>query len=217
MEYAAHLSKDKQIKKLILDHGPFKLKKYKNICLRLCASIMSQQLSTKVAEVIYKRFIALFNGKEPGPEDILALTHEQLRGIGLSNSKVTYMQNVARFAIEKGLDHKMLNKMETEEVIDYLTGIKGVGRWTAEMILIFTLGREDVFSPGDFGIQQAMAGLYRIDASDKKKFTEKINKISSGWSPYRSYACLYLWRWKDDPAQKAAARSKKNTGKVEKK
>ena len=159
---------------------------------------MSQQLSTKVAQVIYKRFVDLFNGKEPSPEQLVEIPNEKLRAIGLSNSKVSYMKNVAAFAIEKGLDAKKVNKMNNEEFIEYVTEIKGVGRWTAEMLLMFTLGREDVFSIDDYGIQQAVIGLYGLRTKDKKKLRERILKISQTWAPYRTYACMYLWRWRDN-------------------
>ena len=91
-----------------------------------------------------------------------------------------------------------LGQMSNEEVIDLLTQIKGVGRWTVEMILMFTLGREDVFAVDDLGIQQAITKLYKLDADDKKLMKEKILQISSKWSPYRTYACRYLWGWKDN-------------------
>ena len=198
MGYILHLSKDKKFKKLIDAPQPHQLKKRKNICTYLCASIMSQQLSTKVADVIYKRFIALYNGKEPTPQQILDTPFEKLRGIGLSNAKVGYVQNVARFEIEFGMDAKKLNKMSNEEVIDYLIVIKGVGRWTIEMLLMFALGREDVFAVDDLGIQNAMISLYKLDNSDKKQLREDMLRLSKKWSPYRTYACVHLWRWKDN-------------------
>lgn len=198
MEYIAHLSKDKKLKKLVEAAEPHQLKKRKNICTYLCASIMSQQLSTKVADVIYKRFIALYGGKEPRPQQILDTSFEQLRGIGLSNAKVNYVKNVAQFEMEKGMDAKKLQKMDNEEVIAYLTEIKGVGRWTVEMLLMFALGREDVFAVDDLGIQNAMIKLYKLDNSDKKQLREKMLKVSEKWSPYRTYACVHLWRWKDN-------------------
>lgn len=197
--YAEHLCKDKRFIKLMEDHGMFTLKKKKNICLYLCASIMSQQLSTKVADVIYQRFLNLYDGKAPTPEQIIATPKETLRSIGLSNAKVNYVQNVAQFALEKGMDHKILNKMTNEEVIEYLIPIKGVGRWTVEMLLMFALCREDVFAVDDLGIQNAMIALYKLDRTDKKAFKEKLLRISKKWSPYRTYACMYLWRWKDNP------------------
>jgi DNA-3-methyladenine glycosylase II len=89
--------------------------------------------------------------------------------------------------------------MDNEEVIEYLTRIKGVGRWTAEMLLMFTLGREDVFAVDDLGIQQAMISIYKLDKSDKKKLREDMLRISAEWSPYRSFASLHLWRHKDNP------------------
>ncbi|HSZ86476.1 MAG TPA: DNA-3-methyladenine glycosylase [Puia sp.] len=198
MEYVSHLSKDKKFKKLIEGRGPFKLKKRKHIYLHLCSSIMSQQLSTKVAHVIHKRFLALFETKTPTPEQILAIAPEKLRAIGLSNAKASYVHNVARFAVEKGMDYKHLNKLTNDEVINYLTEIKGVGRWTTEMLLMFTLGREDVFAVDDLGIQNAMIKLYKLDNSNKKELREKLLKLSEKWSPYRTYACLHLWHWKDN-------------------
>lgn len=198
MSYTIHLGKDKRFKKLIEQNGELSLKKRKNLCTWLCASIMSQQLSTKVAAVIHGRFLDLYGGKEPTPEQIIATPPPTLRAIGLSNAKTAYVQNVARFAIEQGMDHKKLGKMDNEQVIEYLTQIKGVGRWTAEMLLMFAMGREDVFAADDLGIQNAMIGLYKLDRADKKIFREKMLTISQKWSPYRTYACLYLWRWKDN-------------------
>ena len=88
--------------------------------------------------------------------------------------------------------------MSNEEIIDLLTQIKGIGKWTVEMLLMFTLGREDVFSIDDYGIQTAMKKLYGLDNSDKKAFREKLLQISAKWAPYRTYACMHLWRWKDN-------------------
>ena len=198
MHYFPHLSTDKKLRKILVDADTHQLKKRKNICTYLCASIMGQQLSIKVADVIYNRFIALYDGKEPTPQQILDTPFEQLRGIGLSNAKVGYVQNVARFEIENGMDAKKLGKMDNEEVINYLIPIKGVGRWTVEMLLMFALGREDVFALDDLGIQQAMIKLYKLENSDKKILKEKMLKLSAKWSPYRTYACVHLWRWKDD-------------------
>jgi DNA-3-methyladenine glycosylase II len=198
MEYIIHLSKDEKLKKLIDQHGEFKLKRQKNLYLYLCYSIMSQQLSTKVARVIRQRFIDLYGG-EPSPQQIAATNFEKLRAIGLSNAKVNYVQNVARFEMEKGMDHKILSKMNNEEVIEYLTQIKGVGRWTTEMLLMFALCREDIFAIDDLGLQQAVIKLYDLKHRKKKIMLDKISKISQQWSPYRTYACMYLWRWKDNP------------------
>ena len=201
MHYKEHLSKDKKLKKLVEAGEAHELKKRKNICTYLCASIMSQQLSTKVAKVIHNRFIDLYGGKEPTPQQIIDTPHEKLRSIGLSNAKANYVKNVAQFELEFGMDHKKLNKMENEDIIIYLTQIKGVGRWTVEMLLMFALGREDVFAIDDWGVQNAMIHLYKLDRTDKKKFREDLLRISKKWSPYRTYACVHLWRWKDNPPE----------------
>lgn len=195
-EHLVHLRKDKKLAVIMTNPLPA-LTKRKNIALRLIASIMSQQLSVKVATVIYARFLALYDGKEPTPRQIMDTPTPTLRAIGLSNAKVSYVHNVARFAVEEQLTDKKLEKMTDEEVIKYLTQIKGVGRWTVEMLLMFYLGREDVFAIDDWGLQQAMIKIYKLDNTDKKAFREKLLKISGKWSPYRTYACRYLWAWKD--------------------
>src|SRR5437763_17215193 len=115
MDYISHLSKDKKLAKLISNHEPFQLKFHQNICLRLCASIMSQQLSTKVAQVLHRRFLELYGGEEPTPQQIVNLPFDTLRGIGLSNAKTRYVQNVAQFALEHGLDDEALRRMSDEE------------------------------------------------------------------------------------------------------
>lgn len=197
MEYIKHLQKDKRLAKAIGEEV-HELKLHKNIPLRLMASIMSQQLSTKVARVIYHRFLELYKGKEPNPQQVLDTPPERLRSIGLSNAKVAYVQNVARFCIEHKITDKKLLAMSNEAIIELLTTIKGVGQWTVEMLLMFTLGREDVFAVDDLGIQQAMTRIYKLDDSDKKGMKEKMIRLSSKWSPYRTYACLHLWAWKDN-------------------
>ncbi len=191
-----HLQKDKRLARTINDEV-HELKLHPNIPLRLMASIMSQQLSTKVAKVIYHRFLALYKGKEPKPQQVLDTPAETLRSIGLSNAKVSYVHNVARFCMEHKITDKKLLAMSNEEILELLTSIKGVGKWTVEMLLMFTLGREDVFAVDDLGIQQAMTKLYQLDPEDKKGMKEKMLKLSAKWSPYRTYACLHLWAWKD--------------------
>lgn len=183
MQYVDHLSKDKKLAKLITASEGHSLKKRKNICTYLCASIMSQQLSTKVADVIYKRFLDLYGGKQPTAQQIIDTPFDKLRGIGLSNAKVNYVQNVARFELEHGMAASKLNKMTNEEVIAYLTQIKGVGQWTVEMLLMFALGREDVFAIDDLGIQNAMIKLYKLDRTDKKQFREDMLRVSKKWIP----------------------------------
>ena len=200
MEHLIHLTKDKKLKKIIELQEPFVLAKRGNVHLHLCYSIMSQQLSTKVADVFHRRFLDLYAGKEPTAHQISVTPFETLRGIGLSNAKANYVLNVSNFFIAEKITDDGLQKMSNEEVIKYLTQIKGVGQWTVEMILMFTLGREDVFAVDDLGIQQAICKLYKIDAADKKMMKEKMLSVSKKWSPYRTYACRYLWGWKDAPS-----------------
>jgi DNA-3-methyladenine glycosylase II len=198
MTYVSSLSQDKKLARLISQQEPFTLKFHKNIPLRLCASIMSQQLSTKVAKVIYHRFLDLYGGEEPTPAQIAGTPFDTLRAIGMSNAKTQYVLNVARFALDNDITDGKLKKMPDAEIIDLLTQIKGVGKWTVEMLLMFTLGREDVFAVDDYGIQVAMKKLYALDDSNKKDFREQMLRISRKWTPYRTYACLHLWHWKDN-------------------
>jgi DNA-3-methyladenine glycosylase II len=197
MDYIAYLTKDKVLRNVLAEQDPVELRQRKNIPLRLCASIMSQQLSTKVAAILFKRFLELYSGKEPTPQQIATTPYEVLKGIGLSNAKTTYVLNVAQFAIDNKLTDARLKKMSDEEIIQLLTQIKGVGRWTVEMLLMFTLGREDVFAVDDYGIQVAMKKLYKLDDSNKREFKQQMQTIAAKWSPYRTYACLHLWQWKD--------------------
>ena len=195
--HRVHLSKDKKLQKIIALQEPHVLEKRDNVHLQICSSIISQQLSTKVAEVIYGRFLKLFDKKYPDPKDIISLPFDTLRGVGLSNAKTNYVLNVCNFFIENKLTDAKLRRMDDEALILYLTQIKGIGRWTVEMILMFTMGREDVFAVDDLAIQQSMARLYNIDSTDKKRMKQQMITLSDKWKPYRTYACRYLWSWKD--------------------
>ena len=175
------------------------IEKRNHIHLRLCASIISQQLSTGVAEVIYGRFLNHFKKKIPTSKEIRAIDIETYRSIGFSYAKAQYVHNVCDFFIEHKLTDARLHKMSDDELIDLFTQIKGVGRWTAEMILMFTLGREDVFAADDLVIRQTIAKTYKLDITNKKMMVQEMNRISEKWKPYRTYACKYLWGWRDNP------------------
>ncbi len=194
MSYHLLLNQDKIIA-TILGAERKELVVRNNLHVRLMSSIMSQQLSIKVAAVIFNRFLALYDEKDPSPEAVLGTSHEVLRAIGLSNAKVQYVQNVASFFISKKLSDKILHEMDDEDLIALLTEIKGVGRWTVEMLLMFSMGREDIFSPDDLGIQQAMTKLYDLNPTEKKSFRADMHRISESWKPFRTYACLHLWAW----------------------
>lgn len=197
MHYKTQLSKDKKLSKIIAQ-TTYTLEQHSNIPLKLIASIVSQQLSTKVAKVIYERFLNLYGKKPPKPQQIIDTANETLRSVGLSNAKVEYVKNVAAFCLEQNITDKKLHLLSNEEIIELLTQIKGVGSWTVEMLLMFSLGREDVFAVDDLGIQQAMTKLYTIDVADKKAMKQKMISIAKKWSPYKTYACLHLWAWKDN-------------------
>lgn len=197
MKYVAHLLKDKKLAKIIQESFPV-LENKKDTAHLLIASIISQQLSTKVAAIIQQRFLSLYNGKNPKLQLVIDTPFNVLRKIGLSNAKVGYVQNVAQFFIDNKITDKQLQKMSNNEIVELLTQIKGVGKWTCEMLLMFALGREDVFAVDDLGIKTAMIKMYKLEELDKKIVKQKMISISEKWSPYKTYACLHLWRWKDD-------------------
>jgi DNA-3-methyladenine glycosylase II len=162
----------------------------------LIRSIISQQLSVKAASTIYGRFLDLFENNYPHPEGVIQMEPETMRGVGLSRQKSSYIKNVASFFTEEKIIKKDWSTESDHDVIKTLTQIKGVGNWTVEMILMFTLDRPDVFPVDDLGIQQAMIALYDIEA-EKKELKNRLIEISEQWRPYRTLACRYLWEWKD--------------------
>jgi len=181
--------KDPVLKKLHKKYGPHKFEdRSEKLYEELVESIIGQQLSGKAADTIFKRFLKIFDDKFPRPEKLLKTDDEKLRSAGMSYSKASYIKNIAKAFKNGDLDIKILKKMNDEEVIKKLTKIKGVGNWTAEMTLIFTLKREDVFSLGDAGLRRAIKNLYNID---KEK---DILELAETWKPKRSFACWYLWR-----------------------
>lgn len=156
----------------------------------LCDEIISQQLSIKVADVIFERFRKLFPGNKITARKILSLTDEQLRATGISYAKIRYIKDLADKVVKKELNFEQLHTMSNEGVIIELTKVKGIGNWTAEMFLMFTLGREDIFSHGDLGLKNAIKKLYKLENPTK----EEIERITEKWSPYKTYACRILWK-----------------------
>ena len=164
-----------------------------DIYVSLLNSIVSQQLSTKVVRIIWNRFTDLFVNGYPLAERLLAMEHDLLRGIGLSNNKVRYVKNVAEFSLENDMSFEYLLSKNNEEIITYLTQIKGVGKWTVQMILMFPLDRPNVFPIDDLGIQNGMKKLYNIDL-EKKELKLKLNEIANHWHPYKTLASKYIWK-----------------------
>jgi DNA-3-methyladenine glycosylase II len=162
--------------------------------IALSRAIVGQQLSTKAAATIWSRFEDLFDG-EPRPERVLEADDERLRSAGLSNSKAAYLKDLAARVASGELDLEHIAKLADEDVVADLTEIKGIGRWTAEMFLIFHLGRPDVISTGDLGIRRAIQIAYELD--DLPGPTD-MERISEPWRPHRTLACLYLWQSLDN-------------------
>jgi DNA-3-methyladenine glycosylase II len=171
-----------------------KLKKLplrKDYFRELAEAILSQQLSIKASDTIILRMIALFPRKEfPAPEDIAKAKVSFLRKAGVSVQKSGYLKDLAKHAIQKRIDFKKIETQTDEEVIQELVAVKGIGRWTAEMFLIFSLGRPDVFSPGDLGLRNAIKKLYGMR---KDPTAKQLERLSKKWAPYRSLASRYLW------------------------
>ncbi|MBP7184182.1 MAG: DNA-3-methyladenine glycosylase 2 family protein [Saprospiraceae bacterium] len=185
--------KEKDILSNIVEHEIEPLKLTNDLYLDILESIVSQQLSLKVASVIYSRFLAAFPDQYPDPTLISEMDIESLRNLGLSYAKCSYIKSVATFELENGIRNRDWTQYSNEEITLELTKIKGIGKWTAEMVLMFSLQREDVFSVDDLVIQQTMKSLFQL-SDDKKILKKQMLSLSEEWSPYRTYACRYLWK-----------------------
>ncbi len=189
-----YLSKDKILYQAIDQYNEKIKPEYDiDIYFSLLQSIVSQQLSTKVARIIFNRFIDLFVDRYPKPDQLLVTKHEILRGIGLSNNKANYVKNVAEFSLKNNITFDCLNVKTDNEIIEYLTKIKGVGKWTVQMILMFPMDRPNVFPVDDLGIQNGMKKLYQIDL-EKKELKLKLLEIAEQWHPYKTLASKYIWK-----------------------
>jgi DNA-3-methyladenine glycosylase II len=156
----------------------------------LLRSIVGQQLSTKAARTIYGRMADLFDGHAPTPRQLLAVDPERIRAAGLSYSKISYLRDLAAHVEDGSLELARLPELSDEEVSAQLTAIKGLGQWTADMFLIFHLGRPDVLPVGDLGIRRATQVAYRMR---KLPDAKRLEKVARPWRPYRSLASLFLW------------------------
>jgi DNA-3-methyladenine glycosylase II len=192
-----HLASDPIMKKLIHTYTLPGWSYDKNLFLELVESIIGQQLSVKAADTITRRFKEAVGSETPTPEQILAIDDDTFRAAGNSYNKIKYIKGICAAVIDKEIDLESLREKGDEEVISTLITLKGVGRWTAEMFLMFSLNREDVFSLGDLGLRNAVAKLYGVDRDDLKK----IEEISQQWKPYRSLASRYLWKSLDNTPQ----------------
>jgi DNA-3-methyladenine glycosylase II len=157
----------------------------------LVRSIVFQQLSGKAAGTIHARFVALFPADGPEPAPLLAFTDAQLRGVGLSRQKIGYLRDLAGKVASGALPLGAVHEMDDDELIDHLVQVKGIGRWTAQMFLMFRLGRRNVLPELDLGIQNAIRRAY---GKRKRPSPQQVRAIGAKWSPHSTVACWYLWR-----------------------
>lgn len=173
----------------------YKLEKSNDYFASLCREIVGQQLNGKVARIIYDRFKDLFPNKKVTAEDAVKIKDGNIRATGMAWSKVRFIKDLAQKVINGDLRLNILDSLENEEVIIELTKVKGIGPWTAEMFLMFALGRADVFSHGDYGLKKAIMKMYGFKKEPSKK---QVDRIVSKWRPYRTYACCILWESLDN-------------------
>jgi len=220
-----HLKKcDPVLAAIIEQVGPLRIDRRPATYEAMARAIVFQQLAGAAARTIFQRLQAacekavggeggersLYGGFKITPESVLALTEEQMRACGLSRQKLSYLRDLAAKTISREVDFERLPDMSDEDVIEHLTRVKGIGTWSAQMFLMFALGRPDVMPTLDLGINNAIRKLYGKRKVPKAK---QILKLAERWRPYRSYACWYLWRSMDTPAaippRQPAAKPKK--------
>lgn len=170
-----------------------------NYFFDLTDAIISQQLSIKAAATILKRFIALFPDEKVTPLAVINMDTEKIRSAGISYQKISYIKDLAKRTEESGILFEQFDIMTDEEIIEELVKVKGIGRWTAEMFLMFTMGRPDIFSYGDLGIRNALKRFYGFSDAPTP---EEAEQIAKKWKPYRTLACRYLWKGLELPISK---------------
>ena len=189
------LSKDLKMKKLIRDYGPPNFELKNNYFQSLMRSIVFQQLSGKAANTIHQRLIGLLPNNKITPKEVLALTNENMKQVGLSSQKINYIKNLADYFDTNLFNTNKVEKMSNKQISEELIQIKGIGQWTVDMFLMFTLNRLDVMPYSDLGIQKGMKILFNLNELPTK---DKMRTLSTKWKPYRTIACWYLWKIVDD-------------------
>ena len=196
-----HLQKDPVLKPIIkackkeVEQRFDRIEEQKDVYLILLKSIVSQQLSTKAANTIYSAFEALFNTSYPKPNEVLRLSNETLRSAGLSGQKCSYIKALAEYALAYDMSYEHISNLSNEDLIEQLTSIKGVGQWTVEMMLIFSLKRLDIFPYDDLVVRNQMIKLYNLQGKGKQ-LKQDCFAIAQNWQPYGSVASLFLWQSK---------------------
>lgn len=190
-----HLRKHDPVVASIVDaRGLCKMTVTRNYFQLMVGTVITQQLSTKAARSIYNRLVDTLGGK-PRPKDVLAASEAQLRGVGLSRSKVQYVRNVAHAFSAQRMGPRTFARLSDDEVIARLTAIKGIGEWSAHMFLMFGLNRLDVFPIGDLGLRNAIVREYKLRKNPSAK---RLHRIGDKWRPYRTIGSLYLWMTYDN-------------------
>jgi len=184
------LKQDPNLTRIIERIGDYQIKKRNNHFAVLIESIISQQLASAAAEAIFSRFKKLYP-KFPTTGQILDTKDAKLRSVGLSGMKIEYLKDLSQKIEDGKLKMKSLSKMTDDQIIEHLTQVKGIGRWTAEMFLIFSLGRLDVLPTGDLGLRKGVQMAFSMSELPKPK---EVEKIGMRWKPYRSIATWYLWK-----------------------
>ena len=193
-------SADPVLAALIAAHGPLDVEARRrgrpaDAYGALVRSIVGQQLSTKAAHAIYERLTALFGGSTPSPRELLDADAETVRAVGLSRPKVGYLRDLAARVLDRELELDRLSELSDEEVAAQLVAVKGLGQWTADMFLLFHLGRPDVLPVGDLGVRRAAERLYGLPGLPS---AAELTTLAEPWRPHRSLASLYLWRSLDN-------------------
>ncbi len=185
------LKKDPKLAKIINQVGKYQIRTSRNYYESLVEAIITQQLAGSAAKAISNRFHSLYGKSFPKPIDVINTSDSKLRKTGLSRPKIKYIKELSKAIEAKKLKMHSLPRLKDEEVIEQLTQVKGIGRWTAEMFLIFSLGRMDVLPVGDLGLRK---GVQRYNSADELPNTAEIEKLAERWRPYRTVATWYLWK-----------------------
>ena len=190
---AAHkvLKKDPKLAKIIDHVGKFEIKTTRNYYQSLVEAIITQQLAGSAAKAISNRFRSLYDRRFPRPIDVINTPDSKLRKTGLSRPKIKYIKELSKAIEEKKLKIRSLSKLSDEEIVEQLTQIKGIGRWTAEMFLMFSLGRMDVLPVGDLGLRK---GVQLLNSSSELPNAAEIEELAEKWRPYRTVATWHIWK-----------------------
>jgi DNA-3-methyladenine glycosylase II len=185
------LKKDTKFANIISQVGEYNVKITKNRYRSLVEAIIAQQLSGSAAESILKKFRNLYKSDFPKPIEVLQTSDKKLRTVGLSKMKIVYIKELSKKIESRHLNMKNFSSMKDEQIIEHLTNVKGIGRWTAEMFLIFSMGRLDVLPVGDLGLKKGIQLMYSLNELPTE---EQITRLAESWRPYRTVATWYIWK-----------------------